>query len=95
MRQKRNVLQWLAESVDMEGEPLPGQSILELYSDNRILIENHCGVGAYSRERICVNLNFGIISISGCNMELRQMSKEQLVISGQIKRIDLNRRNTP
>lgn len=92
MRRNKNILQWFTENTDMEGEPLPGQSIVEICSDSRVLIENHCGVKAYNAESVCINLKFGTVSVFGRNLELRQMSKEQLVIYGCIDRIDLCRR---
>lgn len=82
----------IASGADIPGESLPGQSILELMGDSRILIEQHRGVTEYSREKIGVKLKFGTVCICGCGLELTHMSKEQLVIRGQIDAITVHRR---
>lgn len=63
---------------------MPGQPILELAGDRRVLIENHFGVREYSRERITVKVRYGCVSVCGCGLQLMRMTKEQLVICGRI-----------
>lgn len=90
--QRRNWMQKLADSADLSGEPLPGVPVVEMAGDRRVLIERHSGVSEYSRERICVKVRYGIVCICGCGLELTRMSREQLVISGRIDSIQLQRR---
>ena len=82
----------LADSADLGEEPMPGQSIVEVAGDRRVLIENHCGVKEYSREKIGVKVAFGQINICGAGLELRHMTRQQLVISGRIDCVALRRR---
>lgn len=82
----------LAQNADMNGECLPGQSLLELLGDNRVLIEHHRGVQEYSRERIGVKMRFGRVIVCGFGLEMIQMTREQLVIRGRIDSIALQRR---
>ena len=82
----------ITQGVDLPGEAVPGQSILELLGDNRVLIEGHRGVSQYGTERIGVNLTFGTVCISGCDLELTHMTRSQLVIRGRIDFIQLHRR---
>ena len=89
---KGNWAQRLTEGMDLAGETLPGTTIAELAGDRRVLIEGHRGVTEYCRERITVKVNFGWLSIHGCGLELRQMSKQQLVVSGRIDGIGLRRK---
>lgn len=77
---------------DLPGEAIPGQSILELLGDNRVLIEGHRGVSQYGTEKIGVKLSFGMVCITGCNLELTHMTRSQLVICGRIDSIQLHRR---
>ena len=93
MKQRENWFQRLADEVDAYSEPLPSLPILELAGDRRLLIENHQGVSAYSREMICVKVKYGLIHVCGCGLELVRMSREQLVIRGRIDGIKLIRRN--
>ena len=77
---------------DLPGEPLPGQSLLELTGDRQVLIENHRGVTQYSRERIGVKVSYGELLVSGRCLELARMSQGQLVVSGAVDSIQLCRR---
>ena len=92
MKKERNILQRLADGADLAGEPLPGQSLVELSSDCRVLIENHSGVVEYSRERIGIGVQFGQVTICGSGLELCRMTREQLIIRGRIDGISLIRR---
>lgn len=86
-------LERLTEGADLPGEPLPGQAIVELAGDHRVLIEKHGGVTQYSAERIGVRVNYGTVCIVGCGLELKQMTKERLVIAGRIDSVNLIRRD--
>lgn len=86
------ILNRLADGADLGEEPLPGQSIVEIAGDNRVLVENHCGVKEYSRERIGVKVKFGQLNICGSCLELRHMTRQQLLISGRIDAVTLCRR---
>ncbi len=89
MGRGRDLLHRLAEETE---EPLPGQPIVELAGDTRVLIENHFGVKAYGREKIIVRVKYGWVSICGCGLELQRMTKEQLIIRGRIDGIAIQRR---
>lgn len=82
----------LAEESELAMEPLPGQPIVELAGERRVLIENHCGVKAYGRERILVKVKYGCVCVCGTGLELIHMTREQLVIRGRIDGVTLQRR---
>lgn len=84
----------LWDRLDLPGESLPGQVLVEITGENRVLIEHHCGVREYSRERIGVKVKYGMLQVCGSCLELRCMTREQLVISGKIDCIVLKRRNS-
>lgn len=65
------------------------QPIVELAGQNRILIENHQGVLAYSKEEIAIKVSYGRIVIAGSDLNLMQMSCEQLVVKGHIDSLHL------
>lgn len=92
MAREINWVQRLADTADLSAEPMPGQSVVELAGDRRVLIEGHKGVTQYSCEKILVKVRFGLVSICGCGLELTRMTKEQLVISGRVDCIQLHRR---
>ena len=92
MGKGRAWFEWIMDGVNLPGEAVPGQSVLELLGDNRVLIEGHRGVSQYGTEQIGVNLPFGMVCVSGCNLELNHMTRTQLVIRGSIDSIQVHRR---
>ena len=91
MKQPRNVLQRITEGADLPVESLPRIPLVEIAGDCRVLVENHFGVKEYGKEKICVQLSFGQLCISGTGMELAQMTRHQLVICGRIDSVTLLR----
>ncbi len=85
-------LERLARTADLEEEPNPTMPLLELVGDRRVLIEHHQGVTEYGRNQITVRVKFGCITVTGQRLELAKMSREQLVISGCIQGIRVERR---
>lgn len=84
-------LRRLTEGMDLNGESLPGMSVVELAGDCRVLVEGHKGVTEYSTDRVTVKVGWGTLSVVGEGLELRQMSKEQLVVCGRIDAVELGR----
>ena len=90
--QRRNWMQRIADGADLSAEALPGVPVVELAGECRVLIERHGGVIEYSRERISVKVRYGTVCVCGSGLELTCMTQEQLVISGRIDCVQLQRR---
>lgn len=91
MKQERHWMDRLTEGLDLPGE-VSNQPLVELAGDRRVLIEHHRGIVVYQQEHICVKLSYGTVSVFGCSLHIARMTKEQLIIHGQIDSIKLNRR---
>ncbi len=89
---KRKWTKLLVDGADLPGEGLPGQPVLELYGQERVLMENHGGILEYGPERIRAKVNFGSICVCGSDLHLCRMQGRQLVIMGKIEGISLERR---
>ncbi len=89
---KQSIIQRLVESADLTGESLPGQPLLELYGEDRVLVENHSGITEYGKEKIQVQVRYGAICVCGEGLRLCKMQGQQLVIMGKIQTISLIRR---
>ena len=89
---KQTWLQKLADGAELTDEMLPGVPVVEIAGGERVLIERHGGVNEYSGERIGVKVRYGTVYICGSNLELTCMTSAQLVISGQIDCVQLQRR---
>ena len=92
MKKGQSFWQQLADAADLPAEDLPGQSIVEISGESRVLIERHRGVSRYSREQIGVKVTYGCVVITGGGLELAWMTKERLVIRGRIDSVTLQRR---
>lgn len=76
---------FVARLTDKKTILLSKVPLVELSGRNRVLIENHLGVLAYSLEEIHVKVAYGILVIKGQKLQLLQLNGEQLVISGIIE----------
>ena len=81
---KFNWMRQVADHAELMDEVVPGQPVVELLGEGRVLIEGHKGVSAYSDQEIEVKTRLGVVKISGCNLKLTNMSTYRLVISGSI-----------
>ena len=94
MGRGRMFLEQLKDKAEIGTDSMPGRPVVEIAGQERVLIENHCGVMGYSRERILVKMKYGSVSVCGCGLRLLQMTREQLVIGGRIDGVSLHRRET-
>ena len=85
----------IIDRTDLTDEVLPGETIIEVVGEGRVLIEGHGGVSAYSEECVSVKVRYGVAKIYGCNLKLSSMSNVRLVVSGDISTVQLLRRNDP
>lgn len=92
MRKRRGWIERLAETTDLQGEAFPGQPLLEIYGERRVLIEHYEGVTEYSCQRIQIRVKYGFLCICGGSLELARMTSEQVVITGRIDSVTLIRR---
>lgn len=88
---KQPFTQRILSAAGIPDETLPRQMLLELCGDRRVLIENHCGVAGYGTEEIRVRVPFGMVSICGSDLRLCRMLGNQLIITGRIGNISVQR----
>lgn len=91
MRKNAGILDKFALATDLPGESAPGQPLVEIFGDRRVLLENHCGVTKYSETSICVKVRYGQIQISGCDLRLMRMTRQQIIVCGKIDAVALFR----
>ena len=58
---------------------------------NRALIENYKCILEYQDIFIRIKMNNGLIDINGINLELREMNKDDLIVTGTIENIDFEK----
>ena len=91
MNQNSKIIRRLSGLLDMSAQQLQEVPIVELAGTKRVLIENHQGVVSYSSESICVLVKFGKIAVSGSELEICHISRYQLVITGNISGVQIER----
>lgn len=93
MRRQHGIWNSFAGAADLETEPAPLVPLVELAGDRRLIMENHQGVVGYTQQQIQVRVKYGFVCVEGEQLEMAQMTKDHLVITGRIDRIGIIRRN--
>ena len=82
-------------STILHGSEIPAHMlqipVIEIAGEQRVLIENHFGVVRYSVFEICVKVKFGYVSVCGADLQLVQMTKEKIIITGTINCVRMRR----
>ena len=92
MAEQKTWMRRLADEMQLETEPMPGCTLVEAAGDQRVLIEHHGGVTAYSDCLIGVRVSYGNLEVEGTGLEIARLCREQLVICGRIDCIRLCRK---
>lgn len=91
MSDGKRILQRVVHGSELCQEPLPYVPLVEIMGDSRVLIENHKSILSYSTQEIHIHVKYGVVAVVGEQLLLSQMSKERIVITGMIDRVQLNR----
>ncbi len=91
MKEPGKFVERMARAVNLEGETLPGQTIVELAGECRVLIENHRGLAQYGTRCVAVRTRYGLLQICGEGLSISNMTRERLIVNGCISVIQLLR----
>lgn len=53
-----------------------------------VFVENYKGIIEFTNEKVRINSNHGIITITGGNMKIKEITSEDIIIVGDIGNID-------
>lgn len=70
---------------------LPGEPIIEVYGDRRVLIEGCCAVLQYAGNCIKLRNPCGTVCVVGCGLCMAEISKTQTIITGKVENISICR----
>ena len=87
--QRRNLLWKLTEGAGLSMEPILGMPVIEIAGDCRVLIEYHKGVSEYTSDHISVKVRYGQVCVWGERLEVACMTSTQLIVRGNIHRLEL------
>lgn len=77
----------LAGCFDLPADIAAGLPRIALNGSGECSLDRHRGILEYSTECIVVALNSGTLTVEGHGLELRQMHRERLCITGRIERL--------
>lgn len=79
-RGKRKIDKWL----EMPTEIISNEPKITIVGFNEMLIENYKGILEYEEIYIRINTHIGIININGFNLNLEQMTGDDILVTGKI-----------
>ena len=84
----RRKLRKLDEILEIPVELSTDNPKLTITGFERLLIENYRGILEYQEYFVRVNTYIGIININGFNLQLEEMTSDDLLVTGKIDSID-------
>lgn len=88
MSKKSNIKSRISDSLELPKEVTLNIPIIKVTGENDIYIENHKGIVEYSSEILRINSEIGIIKITGKNLFIKEINKEELFIIGDVNIIE-------
>lgn len=89
MGRKESVLERTVQMLDLPAD-LAGLPRIELLGDRELRVENHKGILSYGKEEIHISGGKLIVRVLGSELELRGMSTSELLITGQLRAVELD-----
>ncbi len=83
----------LNKILDIPRELDKKQTKVTIMSFDEIMIENYKGIMEYEEFFVKINTEIGVININGFNLNLEQMTNDDILVKGVINSIDLERIN--
>ena len=89
MERKQSILEKTAQALDLPPD-VAGLPRIELLGDRELRVEYHKGILAYGTEEIHISGGKLVIRVLGSGLELRSMTASELLVTGQIRAVELN-----
>ena len=74
--------------LEMPKEISTNEPKITIQSFNQMLIENYKGILEYQDFFVRINTFIGVININGYNLNLNEMTTDDLLITGKIESVD-------
>ena len=89
MRKSRKTKERINRLIEMPREIIYTEPRLTIQGFKELLIENFKGILEYEEFFIRINTSIGTININGFNLNLTQITDEDIMITGKIDSIEL------
>lgn len=84
-----SIMERLAARLDLPAEVMAGAPRVTVTGKQRVLVENHRGVLAYTEQEVSVGGKTARVRIRGDGLLLRAMDRNSLLVTGTIFGIDM------
>lgn len=91
MRKKRGSLSRIDKFLEMPQEIYSNIPKITITGFEEMIIENFKGILEYEDFFIRINTNIGIININGYELKLKNMTNDDIKVTGKIESFDLER----
>ena len=83
--------QKLAETLELPKEIVLNMPRLTMVGNNDLVIENYKGIIEYEDSRVRINTGIGVVRITGDRLLIREITSEDVIISGVILSLEFLR----
>lgn len=88
MRKRKSMQSRLERALEIPKEISSNEPKITIMGFNEMLIENYKGILEYQEFYIRINTYLGIININGFNLNLTEMTSDDIMITGKIETVD-------
>ena len=85
---RKNKINRLDKVLEMPEEISSNEPKITILGFNQMLIENYKGILEYQEFFIRLNTYIGIVNINGFNLNLSEMTTDDILITGKIESVD-------
>ena len=86
-----DLLATASEKLGTPPELLSGLPTMEISGDCAMMLEQHRGIVSYSDTEVRIAVNIGCISVCGCNLLIRVMNQQKIILCGRIETVRIER----
>lgn len=86
--QKKGLREKFTEVLELPKELVLDLPKFTIVGNKDMMIENYKGVVEYSGTRIRVNTGLGVVRITGEGLQIREITSEDIIISGKIQAVE-------
>ncbi len=85
---KKGIREKFMEVFELPKELILNTPRMTLVGNRDIMIENHKGIMEFGFERVRVSTGSGIVKITGSGLHIKEITSEDIIISGSIDSIE-------
>lgn len=87
-KESDSVKEKVAKILEIPEEIVSDRPKITTVGRKEVFVENYRGIIEFTNEIVRINSNYGIITITGKNMKIREITNEDIIIIGDIDNID-------